>query len=91
MGSLTAISVRDGDVGMTPASLSDRLVWLCRFGKPRVGVYGSNWHACIEMNTNTTGTSFEVKSEFKHTTPDEAVDVLITRMLDALKALKVSP
>ena len=45
------------------------------------------WVANIEMNTNTTGTSFEVRSEFSMATPDAAVEQLIERMLASLSKL----
>jgi len=73
----------------TPADLEGRLVWLLKFGVPRVARTtgsGGGWHARIEMNTNTDGASFEVKSEFDHATPTQAMDVLIRRMLAALAA-----
>jgi hypothetical protein len=39
------------------------------------------------MNTNTTGAKFEVSSEHTHSTPAEAIDVLIARMLETLAQL----
>lgn len=81
------VGIKGGAAERVPAGLNDRLVWLTKFGKPKVGVYGSGgWHAHIEMHVADTvkGASFEVKSEFKHQTPDEAVGVLIERMLDTL-------
>jgi hypothetical protein len=75
-------------VERAPADLEGRLVWLLKFGIPRVSRVrsASGWHASIEMNTNTDGASFEVKSEFNHDTPSQALDLLIRRMLAALAA-----
>ena len=58
-----------------------------RFGRMRVSRFSNGWYACIEMNTNTTGTAFEVKSNHDHATPLEAVGECICRMNAALKAL----
>lgn len=76
-------------VERAPADLEGRLVWLLKFGIPRLSRVRSSpggWHASIEMNTNTEGASFDVKSEFDHATPSQALDVLIRRMLAALAA-----
>lgn len=85
---MNALTVaKSGRVETVPAGFEERLVWLCQFGKPRVSMLDTGWHASIQMNTNTTGTSFEVKSEFGNQTPSAAVSQLIERMLSALVAL----
>lgn len=84
MGCLTR--AQGGTVDRVPAGLSERLQWLRRYGQPRLHFMSDGWHARIEMNTNTTGAEFQVKSEFSHATPDAAVAVLIERMLHALAA-----
>lgn len=80
-----------GGIELAPAGLTERLVWLSRFGKPRLGIYGSGggWHASVDMHVTDSvkGTSFEVKSDFDHVAPDEAVGVLIERLLSALSTL----
>ena len=58
-----------------------------KYGKCRVSRHDTGWYCCIEMNTNTTGTSFEVKSRFDHPTPIEAVTICIERMHAALRML----
>lgn len=70
-----------------PTDLNEQLIALARYGKPRLGMYSQGWCATVEMNTNTTGTSFEVKSEFGHKTPATAVAECIERVHTALKAL----
>ena len=85
MNSLTV--ARIGEVDAVPSGFEDRLVWLCRFGVPRVSRADNGWHARIEMNTNTTGSKFEVVTQFDHPTPSAAVEVLINRMMEALAAL----
>lgn len=85
MGDIQAI--KPHRVETVPAGLSERLVWLCKFGKPRLSVPRDGWHANIEMNTNTTGSSFTVSTEFKLESPDAAVAQLIERMLETLATL----
>jgi hypothetical protein len=85
MGALTF--AKDGKVETVPAGFEDRLIWLCRFGKPRLSMVGQGWFASIEMNTNTTGSSFKVESDFKGATPSAAVDQLTERMLTTLATL----
>jgi hypothetical protein len=85
VNSLTA--ARAGRVETAPADFEEKLVWLCKFGQPRLGMLSKGWHAKIEMNTNTTGTSFDVSTDFQQPTPSAAVDQLIERMLTALATL----
>jgi hypothetical protein len=69
------------------AGIEEKLVWLCRFGRPKLYRMENGWHCCIDMNTNTTGSKFEVSSEYKLASPSAAVDQLIERMLVALAAV----
>lgn len=77
-----------GTLEQVPASLSERLEWLCRFGLPRVSRLEQGWYAVIAMNTTAIGASFDVKSDFSHKSPDAAVAQLIERMLAALAAIQ---
>jgi hypothetical protein len=71
--------------------MNERLLALARYGRPFVHLTSSGgWRASIDMNTNTTGTSFEVKSDMDHKTPDAAVAQCAERVLAALKALGAS-
>ncbi|MDR9839403.1 hypothetical protein [Herbaspirillum huttiense] len=67
--------------------LAEMLDQTKRYGKIRLSRQDDGWYCCIAMNTNTTGTSFEVKSEFHHATPIEAADCCIQRMHAALRTL----
>lgn len=80
-------TAKAGTFGTVPVGLAERLQWLCRFGKPRVSMLSGGWHATIDMNTNTTGTSFEVQSEFRMKDPETAVEQLTERMLAALETV----
>lgn len=88
---LRRIVGRAEGVERVPAGLSEKLVWLTKFGKPVVGVYGTGeraeWHASIKMHVAAKGATFDIGSDWKHYTPEEAVDALIERMLDALAKL----
>lgn len=75
------------NVEPVPSSVSERMQWLCKFGEPSISRMRSGWWARIEMNTNTTGAKFQVDTEMKHGTIDEAVDQLIHRMIEALVML----
>ncbi|MFJ3047031.1 hypothetical protein ACIPEN_14465 [Herbaspirillum chlorophenolicum] len=67
--------------------LNDLLDETTRYGRIRLMRMKDGWYCVIEMNTNTTGTSFEVKSEFDHGTPIEAAHCCIQRMHAALRTL----
>lgn len=51
--------------------LQSVLVDLARYGKPRLGIYGSDgtWHCGVEMNTSAIGVDFKVASDFKQPDP----------------------
>ena len=68
-------------------TLEEHLEQMRYYGKPRVSLMSNGWYSCIEMNTNTTGTSFEVKSDFDCQTPTLAAKQCHERMLNALKEL----
>ena len=71
-------------------SLEDIMMELLNYGQPRVGVYGSDmkWHCNVEMNTNTVGSDFKVRSEWSHTTPLEAAKLCRDRVVKAVSAYK---
>lgn len=84
------VAAKAGITQQVPAALNDRLVWLSRFGKPRVSMQDSGWSAGIRMHVadSVQGASFEVNSEFGHADPEDAVTQLIDRMLSTLAQLK---
>ena len=72
--------------------LEQLMVDLARYGKPRLSMVRPGlWHASIEMNTSAVGASFDVKAEFDHATPVEAVTTLAQRMHAALARMGVKP
>lgn len=71
-------------------SLEDVLLELAKWGKTRVGQYGSThsgWHCNIDVTVTPVGITFEAKSDFNHATPLEAALVCRKNLLDAVKAI----
>jgi len=81
------VAAKAGVTETMPAGFEDKLVWLCRFGQPRVSNGGDGWNACIEMHVSAQGAKFEIRSDWKMCSPSAAVDMLIQRMLEALARL----
>lgn len=68
-------------------TLDELLIALLDYGKPKVGVYGSDelWHCSIEMNTNTVGAEFKCRSDFSMQTPQAAAAQCYERVLKAVE------
>jgi hypothetical protein len=81
------VAAKSGASEKTPAGFEDKLIWLCKFGQPRVSNTGNGWYASIEMHVSAQGAKFEIRSEFGCATPSVAADMLIQRMLEALARL----
>lgn len=85
MGALTTI---EQPSELKPgSSLEEILSYSIRFGKMRVSRMSEGWYANIEMNTNITGATFKIESEFGEATPRQAAQVCIDRMHTALENL----
>lgn len=84
---LTVIQKLSKATKVEDLSLEEHLQQMRYYGKPRVSLMSNGWYSCIEMNTNTTGTTFEVKSDFDHATPTLAAKQCHERILNALKEL----
>lgn len=69
--------------------LEEFMVYLIRYGKPRLSYLDGGWYCKVEMNTNTKGTQFDVASEFNQPTPLHAVRMCNERIEGAMKALGV--
>lgn len=71
--------------------LEDILVSMLEYGRPRVTfITGSKsgWYCHIEMNVNSTGVNFEVKSDFDHGDPTSAARQCRERALKAISVYK---
>lgn len=68
-------------------SLEELLVELFNYGKPRIGVYGSDgtWHCSVEMNTNTVGADFKCSSDFNQPNPTSAAKQCLERVYKAVE------
>ena len=67
--------------------LQELMVYLIRYGRPRLSYLDGGWYCKVEMNTNTKGTQFDVASEFNHPTPIAAAKQCHERIVNAMKAL----
>lgn len=67
--------------------LQEMLLFLIRYGRPRLSYHDGGWYCKVEMNTNTKGTQFDIASEFNHPTPISAAKQCQERIDNALKAL----
>lgn len=67
--------------------LQELMVYLIRYGRPRLSYLDGGWYCKVEMNTNTKGTQFDVASEFSHPTPIAAAKQCHERIVNAMKAL----
>jgi len=69
--------------------LSEEMIGLLKYGKPRLSYTGQKgWLCTIEMNTNSLGASFDVRSNFDHPTPSKAVAVCRCRAENAVRTIK---
>lgn len=67
--------------------LGTLLIQMTRFGRPTLSMQKDGWHCGIEMNTNTTGSSFTVRSDFGFKKPIQAVSQCMERITLTLKTL----
>ena len=78
------------DAAPATETLEDVLQDLAKWGKTRVGQYGSGhsgWHCNVDVTVTPVGITFEAKSDFKHETPLEAALVCRQNLRDAVKAI----
>jgi len=79
----------DAATPIADMELEERMLYLIRYGKPRISYLDNGWYCKVEMNTNTDGTQFDVASEFGQKTPTAAAKQCHERIIGALKALGV--
>lgn len=73
----------------TDATLTDKLLWLLSFGRPRVAHLSEGWVASIEMNTAWGACAdLTIRSDFNIKHPDLAVDMLIERVMNVVGSTK---
>ena len=69
-------------------STDELLAAMARLGQVRLFLFMGGWVASINMNTNTTGASFEVSSEHHLPTPRDALKQCYERALGAVAQLQ---
>lgn len=74
-------------VNHVDGELETELLSLTKHGKPRLSLQTRGWYCSIDMNTNAEGASFDVKSEFGHKTPSDAVAQAKRRAQQAVKTI----
>ena len=68
-------------------NLSEILIEMLQYGHPRLAHLSTGWHCCVNMNTNTEGTKFEIMSEFGMSSPLEATKQCHERIISTLQNL----
>lgn len=68
-------------------TLEQLLNELVNYGRPRLGIYGSDmkWTCSVEMNTNTVGADFTCRSDHNHPSSTSAAKQCLERVLNAVK------
>ncbi len=62
-------------------NLEEKLIYLQKFGCPRLSYLDYAWHARIEMRvTNGKHVNYTIASDYTHSSPIQAIDVLIERI-----------
>ena len=97
MSLLTIFKTKELAVAREPAktaapageTLEDVLLELAKWGKPRVGQYGCDgtWNCGLEVNITPIGAKFEVRSDFKQTTPLAAALQCRENLREAVKKI----
>ena len=70
-------------------TLEDVLLDLAKWGSPRVGQYSTDgtWNCNLEVNITPIGAKFEVRSDFKQTTPLAAALQCRENLREAVKTI----
>lgn len=75
------------DFQVDTLSTDEALNILQHYGKPKLGKYGG-WHCNVEVFVTGKGVSFEVKTDFKQSSPNLAARECLRLLLAALKDIK---
>lgn len=68
-------------------SVEEMLIWLLKYGKPKVIFYGKGWGAQVDMYVNTRGTEFKISSGIEEPDPKTALIYTIERLAETLHQL----
>ena len=72
---------------ITSETLEEALIFLCKFGNPKLSRMRKGWYARIDMHVSSEGVAFEIKTDFDLKTPSEAVNQLMKRIQQTLTDL----
>jgi hypothetical protein len=80
-----AVGEPSGVMVAVPYDLAGVLEGMAQHGQPVLAQYADGtWSCRVKLRTQLAGTELEVKSDFKHKTPVEAVHTCLTRMYAVL-------
>ncbi|WP_458068691.1 hypothetical protein [Rhodanobacter sp. BL-MT-08] len=72
------------------ADLETVMLFLRKFGNPRLMSQTKGWMCAIDMHVNATGATFEIRSEFGHDTPKIAANECLDRVQAVLDGLSTT-
>lgn len=84
------IAAYQEDFKIDEMSTDDALKILAMHGEPRCVKMNRGWHASIEVFVTGKGVSFEVQTNFKMPSPNEAVRECLRLLISAIKEIKES-
>ena len=67
-------------------NLNECLLELEAKGLPKLIKLDTGWHCYIKMRVTASGVDFEVKSDYRMASPDEAARQCVSRVREALKS-----
>lgn len=86
---MSNISTISREQAMPGESLESRLLYLSKYGLPRVSMMrDGTWLCTVEVFVTGDGVQFEVKSSMDDRTPIEAVDACVARLNAALDQIQ---
>ena len=76
------------DDALKNMDIQKELVEMLDYGRPSLSFIDTGWYCRIKMNTNSKGATFDVRSDFNHGSPAEAIRVCRLRVKAAIKTIK---
>lgn len=73
---------------INPTDFEQALIDLAAYGQPRVSLQDNGWHCWVSMHVKALGTSVDVRSQFDHPTPREALNCCALRIQEMLRINK---
>ena len=76
------------DDALKDMAVQKELVEMLDYGRPNLSFVSNGWNCNIKMNTNSKGSTFDIRSDFDHDSPAEAIRVCKLRIKAAIKTIK---